>query len=151
MGGLPPLKRAGYNPTEFYRMVERHGGVAPTAHRLLADPRHTSYGFQRLYEMDRLDASVEYAVCLPWFSELYTPEEQDEARTWLLLHESRCCADSNEPSAIHPAGRPAEDCPQPYCGRCLGGSPKFMTLSAPKPARLLPPCRADFVVGAKRL
>lgn len=85
--GLPELKRAGYNPTEFYRMVERYGGAFGATRRLLADPRHTSYGFQRLYEMERLEASVEYAVCLPWFSELFTPDEQEEARTRLVLHE----------------------------------------------------------------
>lgn len=85
--GLPELKRAGYNPTEFYRMIERHGGAFGAARRLLADPRQTSYGFQRLYEMGRLEASAEYAVCLPWFEELFTREERVEARSRLVIHE----------------------------------------------------------------
>jgi hypothetical protein len=58
-----------YNPTEFRRMVEQYGAV-DAAKRLLADPRHTSYGFERLWELSALDASIEFAACLPWFREL---------------------------------------------------------------------------------
>ena len=46
---------------------------------LLADPRHASYGFERLWELQALDASVEFAVCLPWFRDLFTPDEIEEA------------------------------------------------------------------------
>jgi hypothetical protein len=35
--------------------------------RLLTDPRSTSYGVEKVWELNSLDARVEYAVCLPWF------------------------------------------------------------------------------------
>lgn len=54
---------------------------------LLSDPRHKSYGFERLWQMKRLDASVEYAACLPWFQELFTEEQLYEARTRLITHD----------------------------------------------------------------
>jgi hypothetical protein len=66
--------------------VERHGAVGATK-RLLADPRHTSYGFERLWELQALDASVEFAVCLPWFRDLFTPDEIEEAENRLILHD----------------------------------------------------------------
>ena|SRR5215212_8415329 len=75
-----------YNPTDFRAMVQRHGAVGATK-RLLADPRHTSYGFERLWELKALDASVEFAVCLPWFRKLFTLEEIEEAESRLILHD----------------------------------------------------------------
>ena len=48
---------------------------------------HTSYGFERLWELGELGASVEFAVCLPWFRELFTVEEQEEAERRLVLHD----------------------------------------------------------------
>jgi hypothetical protein len=75
-----------YNPTEFRAMVDRHGAVDATR-RLLADPRHTSYGFQRLWELKALDTSVELTACLPWFRELFTRTELDEAERRLVLHD----------------------------------------------------------------
>ena len=75
-----------YHPRDFLIMVERHG-VVGAAKRLLADPRHTSYGLERLWELKELDASVEFAVCLPWFQPLFTPEEIDEAAGRLVRHE----------------------------------------------------------------
>jgi hypothetical protein len=87
LDGIPDLRKHGYNPSLFLQMVERHGGVYAATKALLADSRHTSYGFQRLYDMRRLDASVEYAVCLPWFRELFTNSEVDEAEMRLIAHE----------------------------------------------------------------
>jgi len=75
-----------YNPTEFRAMVQRHGAVQATK-RLLAQKHHTSYGFERLWELGELGASVEFAVCLPWFAELFGPEEIAEAERRLILHE----------------------------------------------------------------
>jgi hypothetical protein len=74
-----------YNPTDFLAMVAQHGAVGATK-RLLADPRHTSYGFERLWELKALDASVEFAVCLPWFHDLFTEDEIEEAENRLILH-----------------------------------------------------------------
>ncbi|MEU6573986.1 hypothetical protein [Streptomyces sp. NPDC046805] len=85
--GIPALKRTGYNPTRFLEMVEECGGVLGAAKKLLSNSRHTSYGFERLWALGRLDASVEYAVCLPWFEELFVPEEVHEATTRLVTHD----------------------------------------------------------------
>ncbi len=75
-----------YNPAEFLIMVSEHGAVGATK-RLLADPRHTSYGFERLHELGALDASVEFAVSLSWFQPLFRVDEVEEAERRLLLHE----------------------------------------------------------------
>lgn len=75
-----------YDPRLFLQMVQAHGAVGATK-RLLADPRHTSYGFEKLWEMGELQSSVEFAVCLPWFAELFSDAERDEAERRLLLHE----------------------------------------------------------------
>jgi hypothetical protein len=75
-----------YDPRLFRQMIGQHGGVG-TAQRLLADPRHTSYGFEKLWELGELERSVEFAVLLPWFRELFTEKEQQEAERRLLLHD----------------------------------------------------------------
>jgi hypothetical protein len=85
MGEVQRLKNR-YNPTLFLQMVRVHGAVV-AAKRLLADPRHTSYGFEKLWEMGELESSVEFAVCLPWFAELFTDAEKEEAERRLVLHE----------------------------------------------------------------
>lgn len=74
-----------YNPTAFRVMVRQYGAVE-TAKRLLADPRSTSYGFGKLWEMDALGNSIEYAVCLPWFRSLFTPDEVEKAERRLVDH-----------------------------------------------------------------
>lgn len=78
--------RGRYDPRLFQQMIHRHGGVG-TAQRLLADPRHTSYGFEKLWELRELERSMEFAVLLPWFRSLFTVEEQDEAERRLILHD----------------------------------------------------------------
>lgn len=55
LGGIPRLRRLGYNPFQFLEMVERYRGAVGATKHLLADPRHTSYGFQRLLELGRLE------------------------------------------------------------------------------------------------
>lgn len=75
-----------YNPTEFLRMVHEHGAVGATK-RLLVDPRSTSYGFGRLWDLGALDASVEFAVRLPWFQLLFTPDEIEKAEQRLVAHD----------------------------------------------------------------
>lgn len=85
MAGVARL-RGRYNPTEFRAMVERHGALG-AAKQLLGGHRHTSYGFERLWELNALDTSVEFAACLPWFRELFTPAELDEAERRLVLHD----------------------------------------------------------------
>jgi hypothetical protein len=87
LGGVDRLKRRGYNPTLFLRLVRDRGGAVGATTTLLASPNHTSYGFQRLWEMGELEASAEFAVCLPWFRPLFTLDEQDEAANGLRLHD----------------------------------------------------------------
>ena len=62
-----------YKPNLYRQMIRQHGGVG-AAKRLLADPRHTSYGFQKLWELGELERSTEFAVLLPWFRDLFSLE-----------------------------------------------------------------------------
>jgi hypothetical protein len=87
LGGLDRLKSRGYNPTRFHQLVREGGGAVHAIKTLLATPQHTSYGFQRLWELGELESSAEFAVCLPWFRPLFTLDEQDEAVTRLRLHD----------------------------------------------------------------
>jgi hypothetical protein len=86
LGDVDALKGRGYNPHLFLAMVRDHGAVG-AAKRLLADPRHTSYGFQKLWDLGELERSVEFAVSLSWFNPLFTQEEIDEAERRLVLHD----------------------------------------------------------------
>jgi len=92
--------RSVYNPTLFLRMIGEHGGLG-TAHRLLGGSSHTSYGFEKLWEMGQLERSLEFAVLLPWFRSLFSAEERDEAERRLILHqfplEERLAARSASP------------------------------------------------------
>lgn len=73
-----------YNPTYFRRMLSDLGGVG-TAKLLLEPRRSSAYGFERLWELGQLERSLEFAVLLPWFSELFTDDELEEARRRLVL------------------------------------------------------------------
>jgi hypothetical protein len=81
------LKSRGYNPTRFLAMIARGGSAVTVAKSLFSDPRHTSYGFERLWEMGELGRTVEFVANLPWFKDLFTEDELDEARARLIAHE----------------------------------------------------------------
>jgi hypothetical protein len=81
------LKSRGYNPTQFLGMIAQSGSAVAVAKRLFSDPRHTSYGFERLWEMGELGRSVEFVANLPWFRSLFTEDELDEAQSRLTLHD----------------------------------------------------------------
>lgn len=87
LAGVDRLKGRGYNPTLFLRLVQEHRSAVSATKQLLRGGRHTSYGFERLWELKELEVSVEFAVCLPWFQDLFTLEEQDEAERRLVLHD----------------------------------------------------------------
>jgi hypothetical protein len=70
LSDIEHLKGRGYNPTGFLGIVQRRGGAVAAAKSLIADPRHTSYGFKRLWEMGELGRSIEFAMSLPWFVSL---------------------------------------------------------------------------------
>ena len=79
------LKSRGYNPAQFLGMTAQSGSAV--AKRLFSDPRHTSYGFERLREMGELGRSVEFVANLPWFRNLFTEDELDEAQSRPTLHD----------------------------------------------------------------
>ena len=83
--GSDRLKREiGYNPTRFNEMVAQHGG--PAAVRLLLQGRDASDGFTTLWDAGRLEMSVEAAVLLPWYEQLFRDEERAIARRRLVEH-----------------------------------------------------------------
>jgi hypothetical protein len=68
----------GYNATRFLRMVTELGGLG-AAKRLLA-AKELSEGFVKLWELGRLDISMEALVLEPKWQELFTEEELMSAR-----------------------------------------------------------------------
>lgn len=70
--------RLGYRPTDFKSMVERAGGIS-AARQLLAKPS-ISKGFTRLWELERLDLTVEALVLDPKWRSLFTYDELERAR-----------------------------------------------------------------------
>lgn len=72
-------KEEGYTPSRFLQMVNEIGGLA-AAKALINEP-HPSDGFQRLWEMGRLDLTVEYVAAFEHrYRELFTQEERMAAR-----------------------------------------------------------------------
>ncbi|MBT0651541.1 hypothetical protein [Geomobilimonas luticola] len=67
-----------FKPTYFLKMVTEHGGLE-AAKRLIASSK-PSDGFTKLWELKRLDISVEAVVLSPEFSVLFTDEEKNQAR-----------------------------------------------------------------------
>jgi hypothetical protein len=95
------LKSRGYNPAQFLGMIAQSGSAVAVAKRLFSDPRHTSYGFERLWEMGELGRSGEFVANLPRLRSLFTEDELDEAQSRPTLHdfpvEQRLAA-----AAVHP-------------------------------------------------
>ena len=71
-------RRLGYVPTRFLQMLDDQGALV-TAHQLLASDRLHD-GFTRLWELRRLDLSLEYIVLKPQFRPLFTEKELNVAR-----------------------------------------------------------------------
>ncbi len=70
--------RLGYRPTRFLQMVNELGGLR-TAHRLLATDG-PSEGLGRLWELERLDISLEAIVLKPQYADLFSEDEIKQAR-----------------------------------------------------------------------
>ena len=83
----------GYKPTAFEAMLREHG-AAETAHRLPARFQYQD-GVRRLWELGKLDLSLECHVLMPRFRALFSTEELDEARKRLrqLDHDPFQCED----------------------------------------------------------
>lgn len=71
-------KKAGYNASYFLRMVSDLGGVE-TAYRLIMANK-PSDGFTNLWELGRLDLSVEALILAPEWEYLFGEEERAFAR-----------------------------------------------------------------------
>ncbi|MFE5330793.1 hypothetical protein ACFRCG_30840 [Embleya sp. NPDC056575] len=85
--GFTALGRKGdYRAKRFMTMVSRLGAVE-TARQLLGAAGGTSEGFTALWELQRLDISVEAWSLLPWYRSLFDEEHLDAARQRLADHE----------------------------------------------------------------
>ena len=67
-------RECGYNATRFLQMISEIGGLE-TAKQLILKENET-YGFERLWELKRLDLSVEALVLSNEFKELFTFQER---------------------------------------------------------------------------
>jgi hypothetical protein len=74
-------KREGYTPTYFLRMTSEIGPLATAKQLINSDT--PSEGFARLYELDRLDLSVEALALRPEWRDLFTPDERKRAHVRL--------------------------------------------------------------------
>jgi hypothetical protein len=72
-------KVLGYSATYFLQMVEQHGGVS-AARRLLSTEANVQYGFERLWELGRLDLTMEAPVLEDEFAGLFTERERAIAK-----------------------------------------------------------------------
>ena len=71
-------KAIGYRPVRFQQMLDELGAV-DTARQLLASRRFHE-GFTKLWELGRLDTSLECVVLNPSFRPLFSEQELNEAR-----------------------------------------------------------------------
>jgi hypothetical protein len=67
-------KELGYNATRFLQLFSEKGGVL--AAKILISKEGGTYGFEVLWEHNRLDLSVEAKVLKPEYSALFTDEER---------------------------------------------------------------------------
>ena len=72
-------KAIGYTPSKFFQMLEQHGGLQTA--RNLINASTISYGYTKLWELKRLDLSVEAVVYenSEWHP-LFTTEELERCR-----------------------------------------------------------------------
>ncbi len=73
-----------YHPTRFLKMVHEHGGVA-SAKRLLSGPVAQS-GLTTLWELGRLDISMEALVVQERWKPLFSDAERQTARDRLSAY-----------------------------------------------------------------
>ena len=76
--------KLGYRPTRFVQMVHEHGGVA-AAKRLLSGPVAQS-GLTTLWELERLDISMEALVVQERWQPLFSDAERQAARDRLSAY-----------------------------------------------------------------
>ena len=101
------LKSIGYNPTRFLVMIGQDGSAATVAKKLFLGPRHTSYGFERLWEVGELGRTVEFVANLPWFRDLFTESELDKASPGSLRMSFPLRSGWRPPRRIRRIGQPS--------------------------------------------
>lgn len=74
-------KELGYNATRFMQLVAQKGGLQ--AAKQLISKEGGTYGFEVLWENNRLDLSVEALVLKDEYAELFTSAERDICRNRL--------------------------------------------------------------------
>ena len=74
--------KLGYRPTRFLQMVERLGGAQAAKHLLSSEA--PASGFERLWELGRMDLTVESLVLQEQWAHLFTEEELQEAERRLI-------------------------------------------------------------------
>jgi hypothetical protein len=72
------LYECGYNATRFLQMLREHGGLQ-TAKILLHSPGF-QYGFEKLWELGRLDLAVEALILKSPWNKFFTDKEKEIAR-----------------------------------------------------------------------
>ena len=77
-------RRIGYDAKWFLTMVVNMGGLMAAKKLLSTD--ELQYGFTRLWELHRLDLSVEALVRRPEFTTLFTDKELARAEERLRAH-----------------------------------------------------------------
>lgn len=72
------MNQYGYRPTRFLQLLENQGPVN-TAIQLVMEPTYHE-GFTRLWELNRLDLTVEAIICRDPYNQLFVQEVLDKAR-----------------------------------------------------------------------
>jgi hypothetical protein len=84
LGLYHEAKKEGYTPSYFLHMLSELGPVE-TARRLI-EFETPSDGFTRLYELGRLDLTVEALVLAPEWRDLFSTDQRRVARDRLLAY-----------------------------------------------------------------
>lgn len=88
VGSYRAAVEIGYRATGFWGMVIDHGALE-AAKRLLREPEEQS-GLMRLWELGRLDLSVEALVLQERWDTLFSDEDRQKARDRLDAHGYSC-------------------------------------------------------------
>ena len=76
-------KAIGYTASYFLQMLHQHGGVSTA--RMLIHNTKVSSGYTKLWDMKRLDLTVEALICEnPEWHSLFTPDELEKCRNRLI-------------------------------------------------------------------
>jgi hypothetical protein len=82
---LLEMEKLNYEPRIFMNMIDKRGMV-DAVKRLVNSPKVSS-GFTRLWELHRLDLSMENIIQEPEWHDLFTEEERRKARMRLADYE----------------------------------------------------------------